>query len=222
MIDIFNVIFRYPVQDDKLILDIPVWSMSEGERVFIHGPSGCGKTTFLNVLSGLVSVDEGRVSVFNHRLDEMSGRQRDAFRANYVGHVFQTFNLIPYLNAIDNIRLGGCFSGKDRDRDLTEQSKQALLNLGVSHEHHDIQARSLSMGQQQRVAIARALINKPKLLIADEPTSSLDEKNKKSFMSLMMELVMANEITLLMVSHDTALSNYFDRVEEFNSINLGC
>ena len=95
-----------------------------------------------------------------------------------------------------------------------------MLDLGVSHEHHDIQARSLSMGQQQRVAIARALINKPKLLIADEPTSSLDEKNKKSFMSMMMELVMINEITLVMVSHDTALSKYFDRVEEFNSINL--
>ena len=220
MIEISNVIFKYPVKEDKIILDIPSWSVSKGERVFIHGPSGCGKTTFLNLLSGLVSINEGKVSVFKHRFEEMSGRQRDAFRANYVGHVFQTFNLIPYLNAVDNIRLGGYFSGKAQDRDLIEQAKQALLSLGISDEYHDIQARSLSMGQQQRVAIARALINKPELLIADEPTSSLDEKNKKSFMSMMMELVMVNDITLMMVSHDTALSNYFERVEEFNSINL--
>ena len=219
MIEISNVIFKYPVQEDKIVLDIPGWSVSKGERVFIHGPSGCGKTTFLNLLSGLASVNEGKVIVFNYRLDEMSGGQRDAFRANYVGHVFQTFNLIPYLSAVDNIRLGHYFSGKVSDRDWLEKAKQALLDLGVSHEHHDLQARSLSMGQQQRVAIARALINKPKLLIADEPTSSLDEKNKKSFMSMMMELVMVNEITLVMVSHDTALANYFDRVEEFNSIN---
>ena len=220
MIEISNVIFKYPVQEDRIILDIPGWSVSKGERVFIHGPSGCGKTTFLNLLSGLASVNEGKVIVFNYRLDEMSGGQKDAFRANYVGHVFQTFNLIPYLSAVDNIRLGGYFSEKEREKDLVEQAKQALLNLGISHEQHDIQARSLSMGQQQRVAIARALINKPELLIADEPTSSLDEKNKKSFMSMMMELVMVNEITLVMVSHDTALANYFDRVEEFNSINL--
>ena len=220
MIEISKLIFKYPIQEDKIILGIPGWSVSKGERVFIHGPSGCGKTTFLNLLSGLVSINEGKVSVFNYRLDEMSGGQRDAFRANYVGHVFQTFNLIPYLNAVDNIRVGAYFSGKTRGRGLVGQAKQALLDLGVSREHHDIQARSLSMGQQQRVAIARALINKPKLLIADEPTSSLDAKNKKSFMSMMMELVTGNEITLVMVSHDTALSNYFDRVEEFNSINL--
>ena len=147
------------LQEDKIILDIPRWYVSKGERVFIHGPSGCGKTTFLNLLSGLVSINEGKVSVFNYRLEEMSGRQRDAFRADYVGHVFQTFNLIPYLSAVDNIRLGGYFSRKERDRDLIELAKQALLDLGISDEHHDIQARSLSMGQQQRVAIARALIN---------------------------------------------------------------
>tara|TARA_B100000676_G_scaffold299539_1_gene344015 strand:+ start:338 stop:1003 length:666 start_codon:yes stop_codon:yes gene_type:complete len=220
VIEISNVIFQYPVPGDKIILDIPGWSVSKGERVFIHGPSGCGKTTFLNLLSGLAVINEGKVIVFSYRLDQMSEGQRDAFRANYVGHVFQTFNLIPYLSAVDNIRLGGYFSGKAPNRDWVEKAKQALLDLGVSYEHHDIQARSLSMGQQQRVAIARALINKPKLLIADEPTSSLDEKNKKSFMSMMMELVMANEITLVMVSHDTTLSSYFDRVEEFNLINV--
>ena len=194
--------------------------MNEGEQVFIYGPSGSGKTTFLNILSGLIRVDDGKVNVFGYQLDEMSGRSRDAYRANCVGHVFQTFNLIPYLTAIENIQLAGHFSQKWHGKELLREAKQTLADLRVPETHYDMQTRNLSMGQQQRVAIARALINKPKLLIADEPTSSLDKKNKEYFMSMIMELVETNGITLLMVSHDPSLSDYFERVEEFNDINV--
>jgi len=201
------------------VLDIKDWTLSRGERAFIHGPSGSGKSTFLALLSGLLPTSEGQITIFGKRLDRMSGRQRDLFRANNIGHVFQLFNLIPYLDAIDNIRLAHHFS-QFRSRDqLFMEIKNLLTALNISEGDWKKPTRKLSVGQQQRVAIARSLINKPNLLIADEPTSSLDQANRDLFISLLMPIVERNEITLLFVSHELSLSNYFERVEALNDIN---
>lgn len=113
-ISLENVQFAYPEAPDKTVLNIRNWSVSPGEQVFVHGPSGGGKSTLLNLLSGMFRVRHGEVSVLGERLDQMSNRQRDKFRANHIGYVFQQFNLIPYLDAIDNIQLAAHFSARKR------------------------------------------------------------------------------------------------------------
>ena len=217
-IELNEVQFRYPNQTQP-VLSIPNWSLADGERAFIHGPSGGGKSTFLNVLSGLLAVNSGSVSILGQRIDQLSIRQKDRFRAEHIGFVFQQFNLIPYLDAIDNIRLAGHFSRKKRSASLENEIKDLLSELNITEREWNVAARNLSIGQQQRIAIARALINKPQILIADEPTSSLDQANRDGFMSLLMNIVAEHQITLLFVSHDMGLSQYFNRVEALGDIN---
>lgn len=133
--------------------------------------------------------------------------------------MFQQFNLIPYLNAFDNIRLASQFSQQKKTPELHEEIQKLLSVLNISANDWYRPARHLSIGQQQRVAIARALINKPELLIADEPTSSLDPLNKEAFMGVLLSIVAENDITLVFVSHDLSLSNYFNRIESLSDIN---
>ncbi|MBV1959963.1 MAG: ATP-binding cassette domain-containing protein [Pseudomonadales bacterium] len=218
-VDLTNVRFHYPEQPNQPVLNIPSWSLSGGEQVFIHGPSGGGKSTLLNLLSGLLMPDKGQVSILGQRLDQMKSRQRDRFRANHIGYMFQQFNLISYLNALDNILLASQFSQRKKTPVLHDEIKNLLTVLNISENDWCKPARNLSIGQQQRVAIARALINKPQLLIADEPTSSLDPINKEAFMELLMSVVSENSIALVFVSHDLSLSKNFNRVESLSDIN---
>ena len=218
-IHLHNIRYAYLDAPDKPVLTIPDWSVSLGERVFVHGPSGGGKSTLLNLLSGMILPAQGEVSVLGERLDRLSHRRRDRFRANHIGYVFQQFNLIPYLDAIDNILLANHFSRERAKTASSEQINALLTSLNIATEDRRKPATALSIGQQQRVAIARALINKPQLLIADEPTSSLDLQNRDNFMSLLMSLVIEHKITLLFVSHDLSLSRYFGRTEALSDIN---
>lgn len=219
IIDLANLKFSYPEQPNMPVLDIPSWSLSAGEHTLIHGLSGSGKSTLLNILNGLLSADSGDVKVLGQHIDKMTNRQRDTFRANNIGYVFQQFNLIPYLDAIDNIQLANYFSKSASKPSLAKEIKALLQTLNIPERDWRKPVRNLSIGQQQRIAIARALINKPTLLIADEPTSSLDKKNSDAFMKLLMTIVDAHEITLLFVSHDISLSLYFKRVESLSDIN---
>ena len=218
-IELTNIRFHYPGQPDQDILNIPLWSLPDEERSFLHGPSGSGKSTLLGLLSGLLLPSDGELKVLGQRLDKMSGRQRDCFRATHIGYVFQQFNLIPYLSPIDNTLLATRFSKRKFTAGLTEEIKQVLNALHIDKREWYRPTRDLSIGQQQRVAIARALINKPQLLIADEPTSSLDMKNRDAFMDLLMRIVADNKMALLFVSHDLTLSSYFNNVESLSDIN---
>ena len=185
-IELSNVRFSYSGQSDETVLHIPAWSLQNGERAFLHGPSGVGKSTLLGLLSGLLIPTEGHVTVLGQHLDQLTKRQRDRFRAEHIGYVFQQFNLIPYLNPIDNIRLANRFSTRKNKAVLSKEAKELLSMLNIEERDWSRPTRNLSIGQQQRVAIARALINKPQLLIADEPTSSLDSANRDAFMALLM------------------------------------
>ena len=213
-----DVRYSYPSHPARFVLDVPSWSVEEGQSTFIHGPSGGGKSTLLNVLSGLLKA-EGQVKVFGNSLNTMSTRLRDKFRATHIGFVFQQFNLIPYLNAVDNVRLASSFSSDYHRDSIQGDIGRMLTELNIPKDEWTQPARNLSIGQQQRIAIARALINKPRLLIADEPTSSLDQVNRDVFMSLLMNIVSEHNITLLFVSHDLGLSKYFGRVEPLDEIN---
>jgi len=218
-VDLLHLRFSYPSEPESPVLDIPSWGLDKGEQAFIYGPSGCGKSTLLSLISGMLDCPQGQVAVLGTDISKLSNRQRDRFRAQNIGYVFQQFNLIPYLNAVDNIRLAAQFSNKKQQSNLQSDINSLLRSLNISENDSLKPTRLLSIGQQQRVAIARALINKPQLLIADEPTSSLDQDNRDAFVHLLMAMAQENNITLLFVSHDMSLATHFNRVESLSDIN---
>ena len=218
-IQLKNVAYSYPDTPKRRVLNINSWSIAAGEQVFVHGPSGSGKSTLLNLLSGIVQASAGEVSVMSQRLDTMSSHKRDRFRADHIGYIFQQFNLIPYLNAIDNIKLAQTFANKYLATTPKTKIKSLLSSLHVTPSDWEKPVVKLSVGQQQRIAIVRAMINAPDLIIADEPTSALDEKNRSSFMSELMTMVSEYNSTLLFVSHDMSLATYFNRTDSLTEIN---
>lgn len=217
-----NVSFAYSSEPKKTIIQIPHWQINRAEKVFLYGPSGCGKTTLLGLLSGILPCSAGEITVLDQRLEQLKPRERDQFRATNIGYVFQKFNLLPYLNAIDNIHLANNFSSKSKTNysSLLSDMETLFEELNIPEDAWNKPCQELSQGQQQRIAIARALINKPKILIADEPTSSLDKNNQHAFMQLLMKVVQAHNITLLFVSHDPSLSQFFSRHEDLENLNL--
>jgi len=218
-IDLANIRFSYPDRPDYPVLNIPSWGVGTAEQVFVCGPSGGGKSTLLGLLSGLLQPLDGELTVLNQRLDLMGSRQRDRFRAAHIGYVFQQFNLMPYLSALDNVLLAAHFSSATSKGALKDEIKALFCTLNIDETLWHTAASQLSVGQQQRVAIARALINKPQLLIADEPTSSLDQANRDAFMALLMSMVADNQMTLIFVSHDLSLASYFSQVEKLSEFN---
>ena len=199
---------------------IPELKISEGEKVLLLGESGSGKTTLLSLISGFLSPISGDIYLNEKNINSLSARNRDQYRSDNIGIIFQQFNLLPYANVIDNIILPLYFS-KVRASKIINQ-KETAVNLCKSLRLPDtvtsMQASNLSVGQQQRVAVARALIGNPSLVIADEPTSSLDSDAQNIFLDLMFAQIEKNNSSLLMVSHDMSLSSYFDRVIDINEI----
>lgn len=195
-------------QDQSPLLSIPDWALNPGERLFLYGPSGSGKTSLLNLLAGIILPQTGTVELLGQPTNELSGRDRDRFRARHIGVVFQQFNLIPYLSVLDNVGLAAHFA-RDTDR-VRERSHDLLRRLGLPESHDQRPASHLSVGQQQRVAVARALISRPQIVLADEPTSALDSDSRAAFMDLLLEQVEAVGSTLVFVSHDRSLASNFD------------
>jgi putative ABC transport system ATP-binding protein len=218
-IQLNDVRFAYPEAPNDCVLNIKSWSVSDQEHVFVHGPSGGGKSTLLNLLSGMLDASDGEVNVLGQRLNSMGARQRDRFRANHIGYIFQQFNLVPYIDAIDNIQLAHQFSNQQPQSSLFDEIKSLLSTFHIPQSEWHKPVGKLSIGQQQRIAIARAMINKPELLIADEPTSSLDHNNRDNFMSELMAMASEHRVTLLFVSHDMSLANYFGRTDALSEIN---
>jgi len=216
-IALHNVSYRYP-KSQSPVLQIDSWDLAYGEQVFIQGLSGSGKSTLLNVLSGILKANTGDVIVLGKSFSDMASHQRDAFRANNIGVVYQQFNLIPYLSVIENIQLAVYFSDQNKTFE-NDYCQQLFLGLNLDLTLMNRRADALSVGQQQRVAIARALINRPQLLIVDEPTSALDNAAKHAFMTLLMSLVQGNDITLVFVSHDDTLKPYFSKQTSMIELN---
>ena len=212
-----NVEFSYQRESLNKIIDIEHFIVETGELVFLRGPSGCGKTTLLHILSGMLSVTKGDINVVGYRLNILNQQERDKFRANHIGYVFQQFNLIPYLNAIENITLANYFCEKKPT--TIENVKSLLSSLNISKSDWNKPTSNLSFGQKQRVAIARALINSPDLILADEPTAALDNENQEKFISILKSHIRINKTTLIFVSHDESLAKKFDRSVIFSDIN---
>lgn len=216
IVSVENLRFYYR-DNEKPILDIPQWSLQSGEHTFLHGSSGSGKSTLLNLLAGILLPHAGTINILNKPLTTMSARQRDKWRARHIGVVFQQFNLISYLNPIDNIKLAAHFCGSTTK--VGQRAEDLLKALGVDGDLHHQPAAQLSIGQQQRLAIARSLINQPELLIVDEPTSALDKANRDVFMALLLDQVKMHRTALIFVSHDLSLASKFSRVESLEELN---
>ena len=199
---------------------IPKLEIGRGEKVLLLGESGSGKTTLLSLICGFLSPISGDIFLNEQKLNDLKANKKDQFRSDNIGIIFQQFNLLPYANVIDNITLPLYFS-KKRDSRVTNHREAALnicRSLQLSESTIAMQANKLSVGQQQRVAVARALIGNPSLIIADEPTSSLDASTQKKFLDLMFRQIEEHKSTLLMVSHDASISNYFDRTINIKDI----
>ncbi len=195
-------------------LAVPEFSVAAGERVFLLGESGSGKSTFLSLICGINLPNRGDVAIAGTHLSELKPAARDRFRAENIGVIFQMFNLLPYASPLENILLPLSFAPNLRRR-IKEPTAEALRltrSLGLP-DALVLRAGTteLSIGQQQRVAAARALIGQPKLILADEPTSSLDASAQEAFVALLMEQAAEVGATLIMVSHDQRLAAQFDR-----------
>jgi len=219
MINLTNLSFAW---SNDVILDISSLTIKQGEHLFIEGPSGSGKSTLLSLLAGVLTPQQGDICILDQPLHLLTASQKDVFRADHIGFIFQQFNLLPYLNVLDNITLPCSFSQNRKNKALQNSpSLQAeairLLNaLGLTDpELLQRSVNELSVGQQQRVAAARALLGSPEILIADEPTSALDSDTRAAFIELLFTECEKAGITLVFVSHDTSLKSHFKQ-----SINL--
>lgn len=216
-----GVRFRWS-KADQPCLEVPAFHAAMGERLFLHGASGSGKSTLLSLVAGVVAPEQGHVTVLGRPLGTMRTGARDRFRAANIGFIFQLFNLIPYLSALDNILLPCRFSAERAARLNSSPHAEALRlaqRLDLDQSLLKRPAAALSVGQQQRVAAARALIGRPGLVIADEPTSALDADRQQSFLDLLLAECEASGACLLFVSHDARLSSRFDRVVHLTDIN---
>ena len=221
LIHLEAVKFRYPKsRTDTLI--IPEFRMKKEEKIFLFGPSGCGKSTFLELLAGVLTPQQGDVKILGYNLSKLDPAGRDRFRSQHVGYVFQSFNLIPYLSVVENIELPIYLCDERRkkltDSDIRAEMERLTSVLGIQSFLYR-RVTHLSVGQQQRVAVARALLGNPELILADEPTSSLDYDHREKFIKLLFELCEERGTSVLFVSHDRSLEKLFDRSLSLADIN---
>ncbi|WMN61339.1 ABC transporter ATP-binding protein [Pseudoalteromonas xiamenensis] len=224
MITLEQLRYRWPKHDIDTI-HIEQLLIQKGERIFLFGPSGTGKSTLLGLLAGIHQPTQGKISILNQDLTSLSNAKRDQFRADHIGTIFQNFNLLAYLNPLENVMLGCHFStlraskAEQQHGSVKQAARHLLAQLGISESllHHCV--GELSIGQQQRIAAARAVIGKPELIIADEPTSALDADNRAAFINLLFEQATLCNATLLFVSHDQSLAPMFSRQLNLAEIN---
>ena len=225
LIELRDIRFCWP-QGVQPVIDLKKLDFQKAEHVFIRGPSGSGKSTLLNIIGGVLPVQQGTVQVLGNPISELNAASRDKLRADHIGFIFQQFNLIPYLSILENVVLPCRFSPIRTDRCIqrsgsVELEARYLLSHLYADSGPDLHQRvtDLSVGQQQRVAAARALMGQPELIIADEPTSSLDFDMRQVFMKLLFDEVKNSHSTLLFVSHDPTHETLFQRCIDMSSIN---
>jgi len=206
--------FRSPEGEVTTIVDIAAFQLNRGEQIALRGMSGSGKTTMLNLVAGILKPDHGRIVVAGREITVLSESDRDRFRAETIGYVFQTFNLLQGFSALENVMLGMMF-GRGADRPA---AAKLLDRVGLGSRVH-YKPRQLSVGQQQRVAVARALANAPQLVLADEPTGNLDPRHASEALQLIREVCHESGAALLLVSHDPEVLGQFSRVDELSHIN---
>ena len=221
IVELKDLTFRWNKgRQDTLIID--ELDIQYGEKIFIQGSSGSGKTTLLNLLGAVMAPTTGQLKILDKDINQLKGVQKDQFRVDHIGFIFQQYNLIPYLSMLENVALP-CHFSKFRSQKIHNhivEAKRLLSKLGLDDTSlYDYPVNELSVGQQQRVACARALIGKPEIIIADEPTSALDASNREAFIQLLFNECKESDSTLIFVSHDESLAHQFDRSIYLSDIN---
>jgi putative ABC transport system ATP-binding protein len=207
--------YREPNGHRLPVLGIDHYELQQGEQAALVGSSGGGKTTLLNVISGILTPDSGRVVVDGTDIARLPEVVRDRFRAAKIGFVFQTFNLLPAFTALENVLLGMSFSGRKVDRPFAED---LLERVGLKERMHHVPKR-MSVGEQQRVSVARSLANRPVLLLADEPTANVDPANQELILNLIRDTCKEHNVTLLMVTHAMEVADTFARKDKLADFN---
>jgi putative ABC transport system ATP-binding protein len=219
------------------VINIDSLALADGEQVALMGSSGSGKTTLLHLIAGILKPDSGKI-IFEipgevqpaakegvtyqipprteRDLAALGEAQRDVFRGQNIGYIFQTHHLLSGFTAMENVMLGMSFTGRKHD---VQWARHLLIEVGLA-DRLDYKPAKLSLGQQQRVAVARALANRPKLVLADEPTGSLDANNAQHVLQLIRRLCSEVHASLLLVSHDPQITSQFSRVLKLSEINL--
>lgn len=214
ILEVRELRFAWP-GSDRDCLDIIDLHIEAGETLFVHGPSGCGKSTLLSLLAGVLLSQSGRVALLGTEWSDLHPTARDRYRVDHVGYIFQQFNLLPYLSALDNVLLPCRFSARRRAAaaheagSLRAAAEHWLTGMGLEASVWQRATHTLSVGQQQRVAAARALVGQPDLVIADEPTSALDEDRREAFLDLLLSACAAAGSALVLVSHDRRIAGRF-------------
>ena len=207
--------YREPDGSELLILDVKEFRVAAGEQAVLMGRSGSGKTTLLHVIAGISRPDAGVVRIDGCDIARISEAGRDRFRADKIGYVFQTFNLLPGFTALENVMLGMSFAGRRAD---VQRARKLLERVGLGHRLSH-RPPMLSVGEQQRVAVARALANRPKLLLADEPTANVDSGHQQQIIDLLRNACQEENVTLLIVTHTPEVAEQFSRVDRLEDFN---
>ena len=206
--------FASPEGGRAMVVDVKAFALAAGEQRALRGESGSGKTTFLNLIAGILAADAGRIEIDGADMTAAGEPRRDRLRAEKLGYIFQTFNLLQGYTVLENVVLGMSF-GPGADR---AHARELLERVGLGHRLHHF-PRQLSTGQQQRVAVARALANRPRLVLADEPTGNLDRRHAGESLALIREVCRENGAALLLVSHDEPTLAQFEHAQNFAEIN---
>ena len=206
--------YASPEGSQSRIINIPYFEMDAGTQIALRGSSGAGKTTFLNLIAGILQADSGRIVVAGEEMTALSESGCDGLRARYIGYIFQTFNLLAGYTALENVMLGMMFgTGID-----TNFAQHLLERVGLG-DRVQYRPSQLSVGQQQRVAVARAMANRPRLVLADEPTGNLDYHYANEAVTLIREICHENNAALLIVSHDSEVLGQFEEAKDFAEVN---
>ena len=207
--------YRDPSGGRVPVLNVADFKLTTGEQVALVGSSGGGKTTLLNIIAGITSADAGEVVIAGTNIARLSEASRDRFRAERIGYVFQTFNLLPAFTAMENVLLGMSFGGRKADR---VHARKLLERVGLGHRLNH-KPSQMSVGEQQRTSVARALANTPRLLLADEPTANVDVANQQTVLQLLRDSCRENNVSLLLVTHAQDVAAQFERVEKLSDFN---
>jgi putative ABC transport system ATP-binding protein len=210
-----NVVKTYDTGGQKVTaLNGVNLEIARGELMMLVGPSGCGKTTLISVIAGILDQDSGHCEVLGEDLRNMKGQSKLDFRAQNIGFVFQAFNLLPSLSAAENVSVPLIINGMKRS-DAERKAVAVLEQVGLGTRTTALSSE-LSGGQQQRVAIARALVHSPKLIVCDEPTSSLDHETGHNVMTLLKDVALHKDRTLVIVTHDARIFEFADRIAQMD------
>lgn len=188
--------------------------VKENELIMLMGPSGSGKTTLISIIGGILNQDEGSCSVLHQDINNLPAAEKALFRGKNVGFVFQTLNLIPTLNAVENVCIPLILQNVEKNKAFLE-AKELLAKMGLKDKYNSY-PKELSGGEQQRVSVARGCIHKPKVMLCDEPTSFLDLETGREVINVLKEIQKENKCSIVIVTHDPRILDYADRIEEIS------